>query len=279
MNKNLLGLCLVMSLALFVSCQGGNNSNSELENLINQDKACWLRSYGRGVGKPISTCPAGTEQNGALCYPLCKDGYYGVGPVCWQSCPAGFTDTGVDCLKPSSYGRGAGYALWHESECEKQNPQGCEKYGALYYPKCKDGFHNAGCCVCSPNCVDGMTDIGVSCQKGSYGRGAGTPLVCTSDQEEDAGLCYKQCNSGYKGVGPVCWGSCPAGMTSCGAMCVASSDECVDKMLQIGSDALQIAGSMAGGDDDDDDPEIDYEDSEAVMQLVDDLDIPVCSSS
>jgi len=124
-----------------------------------------------------------------------------------------------------------------------------------------------------------MTDIGVSCQKGSYGRGAGTPLVCTSDQEEDAGLCYKQCNSGYKGVGPVCWGSCPDGMTSCGAMCVASSDECVDKMLQIGSDALQIAGSMAGGDDDDDDdPEIDYEDSEAVMQLVDDLNIPVCSS-
>jgi len=30
---------------------------------------CWLRAYGRGAGKPISTCPAGKEKSGALCYP------------------------------------------------------------------------------------------------------------------------------------------------------------------------------------------------------------------
>ena len=123
-----------------------------------------------------------------------------------------------------------------------------------------------------------IPDIGVSCQKGSYGRGAGIPLVCAANQQEDAGLCYPYCNNGYKGVGPVCWAQCPAGMTSCGAMCVASSDECANTMLQIGSDALQIAGSMAGGDEDQD-PEIDYQTSQAVTQLVDDLDIPICSSS
>jgi len=67
-------------------------------------------------------------------------------------------------------------------------------------------------------------------------------------------------------------------MTQCGAMCVASSEECVDKMLQIGSDAMDVASSLAGGEDDEDDPEIDYENSEAVTELVDDLDIPVCSS-
>jgi len=67
-------------------------------------------------------------------------------------------------------------------------------------------------------------------------------------------------------------------MTSCGAMCVGSSDECVNKMLEIGTDALQIASSLAGGNDEED-PEIDYEDTEAVQQLVDDLNIPVCSSS
>jgi len=66
-------------------------------------------------------------------------------------------------------------------------------------------------------------------------------------------------------------------MTSCGAMCVASSDECIGKMLEIGSDALQIAGSLAGGDEDQD-PEIDYQTNQAVTQLVDDLDIPICSS-
>ena len=32
-----------------------------------------------------------------------------MGPVCWEICPAGFIDTGVDCLKPNSYGRGAGF--------------------------------------------------------------------------------------------------------------------------------------------------------------------------
>lgn len=66
-------------------------------------------------------------------------------------------------MKPKSYGRGAGYVLWHKSKCEEENSQGCEKYGALYYPNCDEGFYNFGCCVCSPDCIDGMTDIGVSC--------------------------------------------------------------------------------------------------------------------
>jgi len=44
---------------------------------------CWLRSYGRGVGKPISSCASDKDKSGALCYPKCRDGYKGVGPVCW----------------------------------------------------------------------------------------------------------------------------------------------------------------------------------------------------
>ena len=35
-----------------------------------------------------------------------------------------------------------------------------------------------------------MKDVGVSCHKNSYGRGAGKILQCASDEEEDAGLCY-----------------------------------------------------------------------------------------
>ncbi len=57
------------------------------------------------------------------------------------------------------------------------------------------------------------------CWKGSYGRGAGTvPNTCPG-QQEDAGLCYNWCASGYYGVGPVCWQSCPAGYTDDGATC------------------------------------------------------------
>lgn len=39
--------------------------------------------YNRGVGHPVSSCPAGTEQDGALCYPTCRTGYVGRGPVCY----------------------------------------------------------------------------------------------------------------------------------------------------------------------------------------------------
>ena len=46
-------------------------------------ESCWVEAYGRGVGKPITSCPADKEKDGALCYPLCRDGYNGVGPVCW----------------------------------------------------------------------------------------------------------------------------------------------------------------------------------------------------
>lgn len=39
-------------------------------------------NYNRGVGHLANSCPAGTEQSGLLCYPACRDGYSGVGPLC-----------------------------------------------------------------------------------------------------------------------------------------------------------------------------------------------------
>lgn len=59
--------------------------------------SCAKRSYGRGVGKPLSSCRATEERNGALCYKLCVSGYYGVGPVCWKRCPSGWEDQGALC--------------------------------------------------------------------------------------------------------------------------------------------------------------------------------------
>ena len=32
-----------------------------------------------------------------------------------------------------------------------------------------------GCCVCSPDCPAGFSDIGVSCKKPMYARDAGSP--------------------------------------------------------------------------------------------------------
>lgn len=80
-----------------------------------------------------------------------------------KECPKGFTDAGATCTKPASYGRGTGFMS--QKDCEEKNPQGCEKNMLLYYPKCKEGFHAVGCCVCSPDCPKDMKDIGVACEK------------------------------------------------------------------------------------------------------------------
>ena len=70
-------------------------------------QGCWKQAYGRGVGGIGSECKA-EDKNGLLCYPQCKTGYKGVGPVCWENCDSGFRDDGAFCAKPKPYGRGAG---------------------------------------------------------------------------------------------------------------------------------------------------------------------------
>ncbi|CDW85993.1 UNKNOWN [Stylonychia lemnae] len=209
--------------------------------------SCWQDAYGRGVGEVITTCSNGLQKDGALCYPYCNSGFYGVGPVCWESCKDGYTDTGVDCLKPSSYGRGAGYALWSWNQCLNDNPQGCEQWGALYYPKCRPNFHNAACCICSPDCPSGQVDIGVSCQKNTYGRGVGVPLGCASGLEMSGALCYPPCSNDYHGNGPVCWQNCPAGKYSCGALCTDSADQCSSSVKNIVQDIFEAAVLIAVG--------------------------------
>lgn len=45
---------------------------------------CTKQTQTRGVGKPIHACPDSMDKDGALCYPKCRDGFTGVGPVCWE---------------------------------------------------------------------------------------------------------------------------------------------------------------------------------------------------
>ena len=196
-------------------------------------------SIPRTAGKPLK-CASGLEEDAALCYKPCKSGYKGVGPVCWKKCPSGFKDTGVACTKTKGkpYGRGSGY-FWYPFEkhsktyrCEHSSQGkkygGCEKNGLGMYPKCKSGYHNVGCCICSPDCPKGSTDTGAFCQitKKSYGRGVGKPISACTDEnypDKDGALCYPDCNKSdfksikskrqsgvtYKGVGPVCWPEWP----------------------------------------------------------------------
>jgi len=44
------------------------------------------------------TCTDNEEQSGMLCYPKCKEGYYGNGPVCWTLCKGkNSADCGAFC--------------------------------------------------------------------------------------------------------------------------------------------------------------------------------------
>jgi hypothetical protein len=212
------------------------------EKKFTETDGCWLKAVGRGVGKPIHSCSHNLEQSGLLCYPYCKENYTGVGPVCWQNCQGNYRDDGAFCFKSPAYGRGAGYTT--EEKCVAENLNGCEKNGLLHYPKCQAGYKSFGCCICTPVCQDGMTDIGISCAKDSYGRGAGDVLGCDDSQDYDAGLCYGKCQNNFKGIGPVCWGSCPAGFNQCGALCL-NGKTCSDQMRQYFQGVIDIITAFA----------------------------------
>ena len=64
------------------------------------------------------TCKPGYENDAGLCYPKCRNGYKGVGPVCWaqtenigigtviglEDCPEGFFTEGLICREPITGG-------------------------------------------------------------------------------------------------------------------------------------------------------------------------------
>jgi len=207
------------------------------------EKRCWIKAYGRGVGKPLSMCKSGLELQNLLCYTKCSTAYTGEGPVCWQDCLSkAFKNNGAFCLKPKSYGRGTGHLS--EKNCKNSEKKDCEKNGFLWYPKCDTGFSSFGCCVCSPNCLGGQVDIGISCTKKTYGRGVGKPMICKPDQQEDVGLCYKKCDAGYTGIGPVCWNYCPKGWKPCGALCQEKSS-CSDYLMSFIKPAAEFIKGVA----------------------------------
>jgi hypothetical protein len=207
---------------------------------------CWKDSYGRGVGTIPGACAAGQEKVGLLCYNTCPAGMKRAGVDCHSVCPDGMRDDGLFCRK-AEYGRGAGYAIWDKKKCEKKHGS-CEKNGALYYPKCRAGFKNVGCCICRPDKPDcgklGLkAGIDLSCAKKIevgkvHGAGCG-------NKQKDAGLCYNSCRSGYNGVGPVCWGQVPKGWVACGMGAAKDKATCASivfgQVSSVGTLALTVA--------------------------------------
>lgn len=226
---------------------------------------CWKQTHTRGAGKIPKACPSGTKKGEMaswlpICYPEA---------TALQPCKSGWVDNFLWCRKPQ-YGRGVGH--FTQSGC-MDNPltkanggKGCHKPASsplIWYPVCKASFDNFGCCICIP---DDVTDA--SCKK-EYGdksnRFAKTacskpidwaalkPTYAKCDAPEsvlDAGLCYKPCNAGFTGVGPVCWEkedkcvSCGMGLAADAKTC---SDATSDQIFSVAKAALNLATLGAGG--------------------------------
>lgn len=55
------------------------------------------------MGDPTPlVCADGLEQDGALCYPPCRAGFNGIGPVCWQICDGDGVDCGIGCAEDTA---------------------------------------------------------------------------------------------------------------------------------------------------------------------------------
>lgn len=67
---------------------------------------------------------------------------------------------------------------------------------------------------------------------------------CEPDQEKDVGLCYKKCDTAYKGIGPVCWGKNPNNWVGCGMGSAVTTKVCVDiimgQIFSVGQMALNV---------------------------------------
>ena len=107
-------------------------------------------------------------------------------------------------MKPEGYWRGTGKA----EKCADGN---CEKFGLLYYDKCKEGYHAWGCCNCKFECPEGMRDLTSMCLKKTYKRGPPRQPSCDDPETEMDPIhlkCFEKCAEGYTAGGTMCWKDC-----------------------------------------------------------------------
>ena len=195
---------------------------------------CEKRSYGRGAGTAmIGTCPGGWSPRGVSCVRQgCPGGYDanmdgGVIKTCcrwngcaWRTNPCGWFGGNCEvcvgapeCTNPFESTMAITYRC----------PDGKQEDAGLCYDHCAPGYKGVGPVCWEESCPPNTTDNGAVCTKHSYGRGAGTPLVCKPGAQGDAGLCYDECPPGYKGVGPMCHKDCPPDYIDLGIVCIAKS--------------------------------------------------------
>jgi len=101
---------------------------------------------------------------------------------------------------------------------------------------CDDGYNNDGCtCRRDPDTY----------AKDSYGRGAGTALICRPGTEQGGGLCYPPCGDGWNSDGATqCIQKCNGDFShQCGRMCVTDGQACSSAVSSIVKDFIGMVFS------------------------------------
>lgn len=93
--------------------------------------------------------------------------------------------------------------------------------------------------MCSPDCPQGMADLGQLCQKMHFSREKEVqPMICPESREQEGYMCYEPCGDNETGTHNVCWGQCPSGTNQCGVLCLSKGEQCTSYLSSIGKDTL-----------------------------------------
>ena len=226
-----------------------NGGNGELHTLTSITKHILL-----DTGTVPTDC--GDRDNDAgICYPKCRPGFHGVGPLCWQDtitigagtpvgledCPAGYRNDGLTCFKDASC-KGGGCSTYCDGNWNSNDGGFCHTHCD---PITCDGPYTVGRLDHGGTCPGGKERIDGLCydacpagyyhtpgmpyickqnnQPDSYGRGD-TSLPGCGDKENISGLCYGKVPSGYtrKVIGTLDQ-NCPEGSADFGVGCVRES--------------------------------------------------------
>jgi hypothetical protein len=102
------GGCQKLGLIIYPNCKSGYRTiglecSPECPPGFGKDigVSCTKNTSTRGVGA-LSSCGPGLVRDetggpAGLCYPQCRTGFNGIGPVCWQSCSNGLQSCGAGC--------------------------------------------------------------------------------------------------------------------------------------------------------------------------------------
>jgi hypothetical protein len=136
--------------------------------------SCWLDTYGRGAGRIPNKagCDNGQRDDGTSCWEdwKCNTSCPGGGPW-WNVANCRTECSGCGCIKKN---------LFDRQYCNDDE----EKWGALCYPKCRQGYHPVGCCLCEPN-------EGVGIKKTAFDRYKCPPSSGSTYSHLRGALCYR----------------------------------------------------------------------------------------